>query len=608
MSQAITLSRTNALYATPVTGRVTFTNLDGSDTYFTWSPLENVQDLNLFYLDAERAVAETGTFNAVIEDSNNVIAKDHLRNARITIEFGRTADTLRPFMVGYGDIFTDRRPRSFYQEYLISGPSTKIRAAELMLLYRKAADDPLNPKYGIGNVVRDSMSDRKWRPLNREDIEEITNWNIDLVSDGGGISDELNKIIYSRIVEVLTTEWDFLERMSSITGAPWDLDYGPKPNATTHNPTPTFTETLTMGYPSSRGTGVVIKSSDLAAITDNPNKTSYIWADFNIEDNASADAGVATRLYTTTIIDEQVISSQNTNAGSMTLVDKAIAQQLTIQNDQRRITDLLFIVSKVGEPTSPNDRINGDLVMDFGDNTPRGRTLATFNIPLGDIKTTPTNIFVNDIDTKVRFLQGENKIWIRLFQRSGLKGNPDGDAANTIKWHHNGVTGAVQTSYTAISSGTGKGDYKLKDTLTWASDNKGPIFCYSVFSNIRRLQARTNPSQAKIIRLKEAFVDTSFVTQIDEANLLLSKILARTSKARRSIQIRVTIPIDFLYKPYQVVSFADSLSNEFQELSVQRARYVISALPGEGNPMGMMNCEVTLGGSFNSLIGNCSCL
>jgi len=598
MSQVITLSRSNALYAKPVSGRVKFTSLEGDDTYFTWSPLENIKELNLFYLDAERAVSETGSFNCVIEDSNDVLAKDHIRNARVTIEFGRTAATLQPFMIGYADIFTDRRPRSFYQEYLVTGPSTKIRAAELMLLLRKAADDPLNPKYGVGNVVRDSMSDRKWRPLNREDIEEVTNWNIDLVSDGGGISDELNKIIYSRIVEVLTTEWDFLERMSALTGAPWDLDYGPN-----------FEEIFTMGYPSSRGTGVVIKSSDIASATDNPNKTSYLWSELNIEDNASADAGVATRLYTTTIIDEQVISSQNTNAGSMTLVDKAIAQQLTVENDQRRITDLLFIVSKVGEPTSPNDRINGDLVMDSGDNKPTGRTLATFNIPIGDIKTTPTNIFVNDIDTKVRFLQGENKIWIRLFQRSGIKGNPDGDAANTIKWHHNGVTGSVQNSYTAISTGVGKGDYKLKDSLTWASDNKGPLFCYSVFSNIRRLQARTNPSQAKLIRLKEAFVDTSFVTQIGEANLLLSKILNRTSKARRSIAgLRVTIPVDFLFKPYQVISFGDSLSNEFQELAIQRARYVLSALPGEGSPMGMMNCEVTLGGSFNALIGNCSCL
>lgn len=600
---SVTLSRTNSLYASPVSAKVRFTSLDGLDTYFTWSPLENTREMNLIYLDCERAQQETGTFNAVIEDSNNVLAKDHLRFARVEISFGRTAATLKPYFAGFADVPEDRRPRSFYQEYLLSGPGTKIQAAELMLLLRKAADDPNNPNYGMGNLVRDSITDRKWRPLNREDIQEVTEkqgkrWNVDLVSDGGGIADELNKIIYSRISEVLTTEWDWLERASAITGAPWDIDYDAS-----------FNETLTMGYPSSRGTGITIKSSDLASSHDVPEKTSYIWGDFTIQDNASTDAGVATRLYTQTIIDEAVVSSQNTNAGSTTLVDKAIAQQIIIENDQRRITDLLFILSKVGAPTSPNDRVNGDIVMDFGDNTPRGRTLATFNIPISDIKTTPTTIFVNDVDVKVRFLQGENKIWLRLFQRSGIKGDPDGDAANTIRWHHNGVSNTLQTRYTAISQGVGKGEYKLKDTLTWASDNKGPVYCYSVFSNIRRLLSRTNPSQAKIIRLKEAFMDSSFVSQPNEANFLLSKVLSRTSKARRSLSgIRVTIPTNYLFKPYDVVSFGDSLSNEFQELSVQRARYVISALPGEGSPMGMLNCELTLGGSYNALLGNCSCL
>jgi hypothetical protein len=598
----ITLTRSNATYAKPLQAKIKFTSLDASDTYFTFSPMENMFEANVMYLDCERAVSETGAFNCVIEDSNNVLAKDRVRFARVEISFGRTSATLEPYLVCFVDVPTVRRPRSFYQEILASGPGSKIQAAELMLLIRKAADDPNNPKYGIANLVRDSITDRKWRPLNREDIQEVTErqggqWLADLASDGGGVADELNKIIYSRIVEVFTTEWDFLERMSAITGAAWDIDYEQD-----------FSQTLRMAYPSARGTGVTIKSSDLASISDNPFKTSYIWDAFNIEDNSSSDAGVSTRLYTTTIIDEVVINSQNTNAGSTTLVDKAIAQELIIENDQRRITDLMFILSKVGAPTSPNDRVNGDIVMDNGDNTPRGKVLSTFSIPISDIKSTPTSIFVNDIDVKIRFLEGENKIWLRLFQRSGIKGDPDNDPANTIKWHHNGIANTLQPVYTAISSNN-KGEYKLRDTMTWASDNKGPIYCYSVFSNIRRLQARTNPSQAKVLRLKEAFSDTSFLTEVNETNVFLSKDLARKSKARRSISgIQATIPVDFLFKPYQQVSFADSLSQEFQELEVQRARYVISALAGEGpSPIGALNCELTLGGSFNALLGNCSC-
>ena len=598
MSNVLTLSRTNSLYYQPVSARVNFTSLDGEDIYLTWSPLENVRDMNIVYLDAEKAAAETGSFNTVISDSNNVLAKDHIRNARITIEFGRTTATLLPYFIGYADIFHTSRPRSYHQEYVVNGPSSKIQAAELMLLYRKAADDPNNPKYGIANLIIDMIKKRVWRPLNREDVEQITGWSPDLVSEGGGIADELNKIIYSRITEVFTTPWDFLERMSAITGANWDLDYGED-----------FKEILTMGYPSSHGTGITIKSSDLASINDNPDKTAYIWGDFSQEDNASVDANVATRLYTTTIIDEQVISSQNSKAGATSLVDRAIAQEIIIENDQRRITDLLFILSKVGNPTSPNDRVNGDIIMDFGDNSPRGQVLASFSIPISDIKTTPTNIFVNDIEVKVRFLQGENKIWLRLFQRSGVKGDPDNDPANTVFWHHNAVTNTTQPVYTAISTNN-KGEYKLRDTMTWSSNNQGPIYAYSVFSNIRRLQARSNPAQARIIRWKEAFTDTSFLTNIDEANLFLSRDLARRSKARRSISsILVTNPTNFLFKPYQTVSFGDSLSNEFNELTVQRARYVISGLPGgDTTPIGALNCELTLGGSFNSLIGNCSCL
>jgi len=599
----LTLTRTDSTYGLPLKPRIEITSLDSTDTYFIFSPLQNLTtDLNLVYLDTERASFETGSFNAVIEDSNNVINKDHLRNAKVKISFGKTQSTLIPYFIGYADIFQTRRPRSNYQEYLLTGPSTKIQATELMLLIRKAADNPNNPLYGIGNLVVEAITTRKWRPLNREDIQEVTEdqggrWLVDLVSDGGGVADELNALKYSMIVEVFTTLWDFLERMSALTGAQWDLDYDSA-----------FQEIITMGYPSTRGTGINIKSTELANPADNPEKTSYLYNDFTMEDNASIDANVATRLYTTTITDQVVINSQNANAGATSLVDKAIAQQLIIQNDQRRITDLMFIVSKVGAPTSPNDRVNGDLVLDFGDNSPRGQTLATFSIPISDIKTTPTNIFVNDIDVKIRFLQGENKIWLRLFQRSGIKGDPDNDPANTIFWHHNGAIGAIQNVYTAISTNN-KGEYKLKDTMTWASDNKGPRYCYSVFSNIRRLQARTNPSQAKIMRLKEAFTDTSFINQIDQNNLFLSRQLANRSKARRSIQgVQVTVPNNFLFKPYHVVSFSDSLSNEFQELAVQRSRYVISALPGDQYPLGALYCELTLGGSQNPILGSCSCL
>jgi len=596
----IVLSRTDPTYGRPLQVRTKFTSLDGSDTYFTFSPLENIRQVNLSYLDAERAINETGTFNCTIEDSQGLIQKDHLENARITIEFGKTLSSMQTFFVGRCDNFDDSRPRTGYEEYIINGPSRKIRASELLLLYRKSADDPNNPAYGIGNIIIEMIKKRKWRPYNREDIEEVTGWSPELRSDGGQIADELNDLIYSRIAEVFTTPNDFLDRMCALSGSFWDLDFGPAPN---------FEEILSVLYPSGRGSGVTIKSSDLAVPSDNPNYTSYIWGDFRISHSSSSDANVATRLYTTTTIDEQSVSSQQSNQGKATLVNVARAQQFKIFNDQRRITGLNFIVSKIGNPESPNDRVNGDMVLDGGNNQPTGGTLASFNIPISDIKTTATNIFVDLGDkVKVRFLGGENLVWVRLFQRSGLKGDPDGDSANTIAWHHNGQVNQAQTAYSAVSSNN-NGEYKLKDTMTWSATNQGPTFCYMVLSKINRLQGRTNPSQAKILELREQFTDTSFINDIDGNNLYLSRKLATISKTRETIGgITVTNPNNFLFKPYQVISFADSLSNRFMEMAVQRSRIVINALPGEGSPIGALFSELTLGASFNPILGSCSCL
>ena len=174
-STPLTLTRSDSTYGLPLKHRIEVTSLDGTDVYFVFSPLEGLTtDINNVYLDCERASFETGSFNCVVEDSQNIINKDHLRNAKLKLSFGKTTATLIPYFIGYADIFQTRRPRNNYQEYLLTGPSTKIQATELMLLIRKAADDPNNPLYGIANLIIQAITTRKWRPLNREDIQEVT--------------------------------------------------------------------------------------------------------------------------------------------------------------------------------------------------------------------------------------------------------------------------------------------------------------------------------------------------------------------------------------------------------------------------------------------------
>lgn len=577
--------------------RIKFKSLDGTDTYFEFNPFSSPKDVNVIYMDVEDAMGETGTFNIIVEDSNNIIDKDHLRNTKVYLELGKSEASLSHFLIGFADIFDSSRPRTNYQEYRISGFGSVIRAAELLLLIRQASKiDNLSSQvkpdanFSVKAQYERSFSERKFRPLNREDFEELSGWTAD-------IADDLT-INYPIINEVFTTYWDYWDRLASLQGNEWFVNYSGGQ------------EVLTAKHPSFLHSGITIKSGDLQSVSDDATKTSYIKSSFSVTDDASTNAGVRTRLYTTTVTDRETVSSSFVDKGSTTLNQRFIAQQFKVANDQRRITDLAFILHKIGEPTSPKDRVNGEIRLDNGGTPgkPTGDKLASFEIPLSSIESQSDTIFINDINFKSGSVQGITKLWIVLKDRSGLKGNVENDPANTVGWHHDGVFAAkVDGEYSASFNVTDSNDRDNIAGLNWVVSTSGPKYTYSAFANIRRLQARTNPSAASRIRMKEAFIDSSFLKDSKSVNRFLSLNLSKFAKARRSVTgVRVTIPNNTLFRPYQFVTFADGLSDIVHDLQVSRARYVISALPGDPQ-YGTTECELTLNGQFNTLLGSCSC-
>ena len=584
-------------YFAPIKPRIRFKSIDGEDTYFTFDGFSMSNPINAIYCDAERAVGETGVFNVIVEDSRNIINKDHLRNTKVYLDFGKSAATFKQFFIGFADIFTIRRPRSYYQEYLISGPSTRVQAAELYISRRQASDiqdvdNPNitpNPKYNINQIFKDSLTNRKWRPLNKEGIDDLTGWT------DTSLIDSSVSVNFPVINEPLTPLWDFWDRLTQTAGAVWDIDYN----------TPDVEKVL-LSYNPALHTGIIVKSGDLKASSDSAEKIAYIKSNFDIEENSSADSGTATRLYTTTIIDRQVVTSSSKGSGFNDLNQKFLAQQVNIENDQRRITEFAFIMSKVGEPESPKSRINGEFRMDSGDNKPTGKVLATFSIDLSSIDESPKTIFVNDVDVKIRFLEGSNKAWFLFKDRSGIKGDVENDPANTIRWHHNNIFNTTQPLYSASATATEAARDNIAGAA-WNSTNQGPIYSFSIFSNIRRLQARTNQQAAAKLRMKEAVIDSGFLSDPRTVGSYLSLNLAKRSKARRGVaEVVVRIPNNFMFAPYQWLSFNDGLSDTFQDLRVERARIVASALPGDPQ-IGALDMSLTLSGLYNSLIGNCLC-
>ena len=588
-------------YRQSVRCKITFKTVDGSEELFVYNSFSESNPVKLTYLEVEGAVGESGTFVIRIEDNSGAITQD-LHNCKVYIQLGKSESTLHYFMIGFADIHRTDRPVTNIKYYLLTGMGSAVQAGQLFIHRREASkiqniDSPKvtgDPQFNINTLVKRALNNKTWRPLRDESIKDITGWN---TTDG--ISSKVN-INFPVVNAPFTYLADFLEQLCSISGAVWFIDFS------------TGAEVFTLTYNTDLHTGVTIKSGDLANRgADDATKIAYIKNAFGVEDASMGEVGVATRLYTSTIVDATTVSSSFTNAGSTTLDFKAIAQQVIIDSDARRLDSLAFVLSKVGDPESPLDRVNGLICLDNGNNSPRdGTILDKFEIPLSSIEDSPETIFVNDINIKERLLEGgQKKIWLVLFQRSGTSGDPTHDPANTIRWHHSGIFNAspVLSTYSGTAE-NGDRDLFESNGLDWKNTNKGPTYTYSIFSNIRRLQARTNKQAANTLRLREVFLPTEFLQEPNMIGRYLSINLSQMSKARRSItDHRVTIPNNFIFKPYQIVSFADGLSGITQDLQVKRARYIISSEQGDAQ-VGTLHAEITLGGLYNSLLGNCECL
>jgi len=591
-------------YFMPIRPKIHFFSPDGDDFYFSFNGFSNPEDVNVMYMDTSNTIGESGDFNIIIEDSANIVEKDHIRNAKVKIELGKTEADLSYFMIGFADIFDIQRPRTAFQQYRVSGFGSAIQASELLMLIRQAANEDnegnLNtndPKFTVKRLFQRAVQESKFRPLNRHSLGDFTGWGTNMKIDQ---SMNTNVPVLN---EVFTTYWDFFDRMAALEGCDWFIDYS------------SGTEVFNAQHPMKMNTGVRIKSGDLKLANDNAEKTSYIkQLGFNSTEDSSMSAGVRTGLYTQTIIDRKTIAQVFEHHGGTYLNKRFIAQQVPILNDQRRITELAFKLKLIGEPASPNSRVNGVVVKDDG-NKPTGKILGTFEIPLSSIEENTQAVFIPNIDLHTRFLEGSNLIWLILKDRAGVKGDVESDPDNTVEWRHNGKVGqenkindvVVRSAVAEIDSENDRDNDNL-DKQDWKVSATGPTYTFSIYSNIRRLLARTNPTMAAIVRRKEGLIDSSFLQSEKSVNRFLGLHLGVTAHPRRTISsVSVSVPNKYLFRPYQVVNFNDGLSDIQADFQIVRAAYIISALPGDPQ-LGTYQCELTLNNSFNSLLGSCSCL
>ena len=587
---------TNTLtYLARLRPRVTFSDMEDNELY-VFNAFNTSNPISIANLDMENAIGETGSFNMTINDHDNVFSKDHLHSVKVKLELGKTTSSFQHFMQGFSDVFSVDRPGTGAQFYHLTGFGTKIWAYQLYIHRRqKLKKGETDAK--VWRIIHDALTHRKWRPLKTADdsIADITGWSDD------GISQKVNTE-YRIINKPLTKFGDLCDELCDITGAVWFIDYS------------SGSEVFTLTYNPDLMTNVIIKSGDLMDREhDNSARISYIKSAFGLEDNTTTESGTATRLLTTTVIDDEKIFELDDNDGFLNTTYRAIAQQVVIDNDARRIQSIELLLSKNGDPSSPNDRLNGDICLDRS-NKPTGKVLDEFHIDLGQIeknaKFVPVEVEISPKSIDV----AQIKLWVRIFQRSNEEdenGDPDGNedpnhgTEHTIQWRHNNIFNTVQPYYSATAP---EGDVDKKSSLVWTSVNTGPLFGLRINSNIRRLFAQTNKKAAKRMRLREEYVSTDFLDDPEDVIRYISLGLSITSKGRRGLgELTVTVPNNFLFRPYQWVQFIDGLSGISDTLQVQRARYVCNTGGTEGQ-LGAMDCNITLSGLYNTLLGGCQCV
>jgi hypothetical protein len=562
-------------YYLPLKYKLTFKSRDGEDTYYTFDSFINNNPINVIYCDAENAIGETGVTNILIEDSardidTSLIDKGNKVIVQIAKEQSEFVEPWTYFLVGYVRGFRTQRPRTNELLYELRAYGTKVIWSERLINMKKSTRNP-KTSHELKNLIRSLIKDRASYPYKNTISGQIKGLST------ADIADELTMQVSSVNFELMQASIG-MENLVNIAGYRWFIDH------TAGN------EVVNVSHPTSDNTGVIIKSGDLANIvTDNAEKTSYFYGPWDADSDISSFSGYANRLITKTQIDRKEVVANFTNQGSVSLSNKAIAQK--VQVFETRLTDLGLNLSKVGEPESPQDRVNGRVIMDNG-NKPTGAVIAHFHIPLGDIQPTMETVFVNEL-TGSKDVNPGDFIWIVLYQRSGKIGSPNVDELNTIRWHHDNNLTTTTPNVSMMSIG---GDIdKVQDWKYTIAADKGPTFNFGVFSRIRHIQEVSDRQAIGQYGLIEAEIDTSFLEDPDSINLYLNSLLQFTARPRVLFTVNaVRCPDKFLFKPYQQVTIQDTLAYPNGiEAEIQRARYVFSAEPGSTFAQGCKFVEIT---------------
>jgi hypothetical protein len=522
---------------------------DGRKKYYSFNSLELQQDIAQPISIYNTRVSLSSTISTIdfdVENDRNDVETSKLApGSLVTVQIAKHqsffADPKSYCFVGYIDFPSADRPETDSYDLNVHCFEAKQGFYDTRILYERNApnsviDDPLSQKasdYSVKNHIRRLMTKKDYTIL--QDVSLADRYNYDT----SGISSKLQTVLPNLSYQY-SSAGDMADDLMDKVGGIFDMDY------TGGIIKPLFQ------FPTERRTYIVLKNGPVPTpFTDNPQRTSYIVDAFNVGSSSTSSAGHVSRIIGLTRIAKHQVAGSDKAIAFTSLTNKAIGQPFT--TNEVDFNGINFTVSKRGEPESPKNRINGAIFTSktSGSIKVPDQKLTDFHVALDDIDTTPTNVTVNLDDIKTRFInQSAIEFIIIWYQRSGKKGDPNTDENNTILLYRN--TNTDGGSIRAVG-----GDREA--SLNWVAD--GPTYAFSVTSALNRIFAVTNYTEAEKIGLVESQpIDLNTVDDINLATRYTSNLLYLSSLYRTEPQFRVTLPDNWVFKPYQQIKMSDYLA------------------------------------------------
>lgn len=571
--------------------RVDDNNVTGGETNYIINGFRSTNPLQMNSLDTERGIGETGSaVIKVLHDSN--VDEDLINwGNKVVIKMAKnewelTGNPDSTFLIGYVTGYKKDRPSTGIMEHEMTVTGSKVLFSNRKINYKKSDTTSSSSSFTIRSHIREIISRRSSYPFPSPDLEEQGNFHMDISTD---LDTKLGKVNFE-----MTEAAGAIQQLADIEGARFFVEYEGED------------EIVRVEFPNNLHTGIIVKSGDLKSPNDPARYSSYFSGSWDGSGDITGSTGFANRLMTKTQIDRKEFTSQFSNQGSMTLTFRAIAQKFFIT--ETRISDIGLILSRQGEVTSQNNRVNGRLISD-NNNSPTGNVICNFNIPLSSIEEDPETIFVNDLNIKDKFVTHAAPAWIVLYQRSGTeeveKSEPNHNDQQVIRWHHNKNTGTVTDLPSKVAA---SGD--REDNLVWnfqTDATHGPTMCFGVFAEIRHIQEVSDRGSINRYGLVDGEVDTSFLSEPDLIQRYLGALLQYSAKPRITFQTnQLRIPSQFLFKPYQYITLVDTIAYPLGiDVEVQRAHYSFDANTNQGK---CRYADVTPMGYFDYKDNDIKCL